>query len=1038
MQQPFAMEFPSSRGQPDLQQPKARNQPQGQLAALMRGRMEPENELYLDLQQQQQQQQLQQLEQRPSSAPPDPRQFQFPMQNTATGEHVNLLGNNHHAWKSNNQPVASPLFDPSSSSRQVWSSNNNKGNKSSRPSIDQYYNAPNHNVGSILGFQGNQSEEGNYFNMDSQQQQPSDVLSSPSTYQMNTAWTSADQQQQPQYHLDNYHRSGSPFSQVPPANKRGLNHTGGGSSSSRIVDESNQHHRGYFSVFSGVEQSSTPAFAVDTATASATMDGNNADLGSQQQPYARFPLSRPMSPPVRSKYVASPPPRANSTPPTAQHHHYNSQQQRQMEDYEYGQLLMGMSQASLNDKQHEEALSKRHLQQQQQQQQRYYQWMSQQQQGNAAMQPPHQSLDAVLNENSMPWSGAMSPVEKSASRIQTPQGYHHNAMWDGSNSNERVGTPDMMMEYKNNRYNAHEDMMRSPLHPPPPSSANQWATSGEFSGRASPSIMSNTDYSQPTTPTMATASMMGDQPTLSNDRLLLQLQSRQRQILMQQEQILLLREQMMRQQQQQQMPSLVTGALPNITTSGYYPGGSSGGLSASMPSTPASPAPPRSSRNNNGSMTPNSSSMHESSTAPPSSSSAAAAAVAEAAVPIIRSPLLEEFRNNKNKKFGLRDIIHHVVEFSGDQHGSRFIQQKLETASSDDKQFVFDEILPNCLQLMTDVFGNYVIQKLFEHGNQAQKTVLAKHMEGHILSLSLQMYGCRVVQKALEYVLTDQQAVLIRELDGCVLKCVKDQNGNHVVQKAIERVPAQHIQFIIDTFYGQVYHLATHPYGCRVIQRMFEHCPEDQTIYLLEELHRSTSQLVQDQYGNYVIQHILEHGKPKDKAMIISKVKGHTLQLSKHKFASNVVEKCVAYGCQEDRQALIEEVLMTRPDGSYPLMSMMKDQYANYVVQKMLDVVDGNQRDLLVAKIKPHLQGLKKYTYGKHLISTCLEVEKQMMYANANNNGMSMSLGAASASPLTIENLGITKPSTLSNTTPTAMSPAVAHDISMISHQQRT
>lgn len=139
---------------------------------------------------------------------------------------------------------------------------------------------------------------------------------------------------------------------------------------------------------------------------------------------------------------------------------------------------------------------------------------------------------------------------------------------------------------------------------------------------------------------------------------------------------------------------------------------------------------------------------------------------------------------------------------------------------------------------------------------------------------------------------------------------------------------------------------------------------------MLEELHRSTSQLVQDQYGNYVIQHILEHGKPKDKAMIISKVRGHTLQLSKHKFASNVVEKCVAYGCQIDRQALIEEVLLTRPDGSYPLMSMMKDQYANYVVQKMLDVVDGDQRDTLVAKIKPHLQGLKKYTYGKHLISS--------------------------------------------------------------------
>lgn len=49
---------------------------------------------------------------------------------------------------------------------------------------------------------------------------------------------------------------------------------------------------------------------------------------------------------------------------------------------------------------------------------------------------------------------------------------------------------------------------------------------------------------------------------------------------------------------------------------------------------------------------------------------------------------------------------------------------------------------------------------------------------------------------------------------------------------------------------------------------------------------------------------------------------------------------------------------------------MMKDQYANYVVQKMLDVVDDDQREILVNKIRPHLQSLKKYTYGKHLIQS--------------------------------------------------------------------
>ncbi|TPX66821.1 hypothetical protein SpCBS45565_g04235 [Spizellomyces sp. 'palustris'] len=336
----------------------------------------------------------------------------------------------------------------------------------------------------------------------------------------------------------------------------------------------------------------------------------------------------------------------------------------------------------------------------------------------------------------------------------------------------------------------------------------------------------------------------------------------------------------------------------------------------------------------------------------------------------MRSALLEEFRNNKNKKYELRDIVGSIVEFSGDQHGSRFIQQKLETANSEEKQLVFDEILPNALQLMTDVFGNYVIQKFFEHGNQIQKQILAKQMEGHVLSLSLQMYGCRVVQKALEHVLTDQQAVLVRELDGNVLKCVKDQNGNHVIQKAIERVPAEHIKFIIDAFHGQVYALATHPYGCRVIQRIFEHCADEETKPLLDELHRYTINLIQDQYGNYVIQHVLERGKQQDKGMIVSKVRGQVLQLSKHKFASNVVEKCVAFGSKKDRQQLIDEVIQTRPDGTSPLILMMKDQFANYVVQKMLDVVDGEQREILVQRIKPHLPSLKKYTYGKHLITS--------------------------------------------------------------------
>jgi len=115
----------------------------------------------------------------------------------------------------------------------------------------------------------------------------------------------------------------------------------------------------------------------------------------------------------------------------------------------------------------------------------------------------------------------------------------------------------------------------------------------------------------------------------------------------------------------------------------------------------------------------------------------------------MQSSLLVEFKASSkgNRRWELKDIYGYIVEFSGDQHGSRFIQLKLETANSDEKQIIFKELMPDVMQLMQDVFGNYVIQKFFEHGDQGQKKSLASKMKGQVVNLSLQMYGCRVVQK---------------------------------------------------------------------------------------------------------------------------------------------------------------------------------------------------------------------------------------------------------------------------------------------------
>ncbi|KAJ0089730.1 hypothetical protein Patl1_14205 [Pistacia atlantica] len=326
---------------------------------------------------------------------------------------------------------------------------------------------------------------------------------------------------------------------------------------------------------------------------------------------------------------------------------------------------------------------------------------------------------------------------------------------------------------------------------------------------------------------------------------------------------------------------------------------------------------------------------------------------------------LEELKSGKGRRFELSDIAGNIVEF----RQVLLLVQKLESCSGEEKSAVFKEVLPHASKLMTDVFGNYVIQKFFEYGSPQQRKELANQLVGQILHLSLQMYGCRVIQKALEVIELEQKAQLVRELDGHIMRCVRDQNGNHVIQKCIESIPTEKIGFIISAFRGQVATLSMHPYGCRVIQRILEHCTDEyQCQFIVEEILDSVCTLAQDQYGNYVTQHVLERGNSLERSKIIGKLSGHIVQLSQHKFASNVIEKCLEYGGTAERALIIDEIV-GQNEGNDNLLIMMKDQFANYVVQKIFEICTDSQQAMLLSRIRAHAHALKKYTYGKHIVA---------------------------------------------------------------------
>jgi pumilio RNA-binding family len=94
--------------------------------------------------------------------------------------------------------------------------------------------------------------------------------------------------------------------------------------------------------------------------------------------------------------------------------------------------------------------------------------------------------------------------------------------------------------------------------------------------------------------------------------------------------------------------------------------------------------------------------------------------------------------------------------------------------------------------------------------------------------------------------------------------------------------------------------------------------------------------------------------------------------MSRHKSASNVCEKALIAADPTRRRLLIEELLVPGSGGVIPVSVMMKDQFANYVLQKALSLVEGDLLDAMVAVVRPQLISMRRHptAFTKHLNSS--------------------------------------------------------------------
>ncbi|KAI3419377.1 ILWEQ [Globodera pallida] len=307
----------------------------------------------------------------------------------------------------------------------------------------------------------------------------------------------------------------------------------------------------------------------------------------------------------------------------------------------------------------------------------------------------------------------------------------------------------------------------------------------------------------------------------------------------------------------------------------------------------------------------------------------------------------------------------HVLELALQMYGCHVIQAALKSVDNATQIEILEELTPrSCvIKCIKDQYGCYVIDTIIEliEPQRLQFVVdaILSSPSDSVASLSLHEYGNWVIRHVLEHCTEQQKRPVLKQLLDNVPTLVMDQYGNHVIRHVLEHGLPEDRARIVRSLRENVTSLSLHEYGSWVIRHVLEHCTEQQKRPVLEQLHANVPSLVADQYGNFVIQLVIEHGRPEDRERIVRNLQGDILKTHR-KSICNIIEKCLIFGTTEQKNALIDQVCADDGTGKPPLLQMMKQQFANDVVLKMVDGADSAHRDKMMFAIEEHIPALLK------------------------------------------------------------------------------
>ena len=353
--------------------------------------------------------------------------------------------------------------------------------------------------------------------------------------------------------------------------------------------------------------------------------------------------------------------------------------------------------------------------------------------------------------------------------------------------------------------------------------------------------------------------------------------------------------------------------------------------------------------------------------------------------------LNNKFKNIKNPSLLIKDQI-----------GCRYLQKVID----DNPEFsnnLFQMLINNIENMCTDLFGNYVIQKLIINLNSSNFEKITRIILNKFRHISTSNYGTRVIQKLIEIISYKNNFFMNnKEQIPTYLKCFslinsiiinnihyifKDNNSCHIIIKFVTVIPYPANDNMYNEIYKYFIMLCKDKHGCCVIQKCFENGINQQKLNLFSLSNKYCDELINDQFGNYVIQYVVGCNVDIVNKSLLNLIMNNLLSLCTEKYASNVLEKFIYFNSPESRIFLNKII-----SDNNILYQIITNQYGNYIIQRIINIIDKETRVEVLKTILCWIDDIKKLSFGPRLLSKLCERYKEFNFLINNIYGKEINL----------------------------------------------